>query len=392
MTKIDESREAECRAAFEQWQASNGSSPTMAANGRYVWDDANDNWRVWQACWSARDGHGDVVGALNDLIYDGYSVYSALSDKARQRTSADNVSDVLDALSALTKNNPINQCDGCRVGLPVENGIHRGESYGAIACTAHRYQPSDDSRQVVREYCCCGECTQYEKFVDVVPMADYQKLLKGSDDSRRGDAVAGHACRESDRAMVATPAGQELIGKAVQHLKSEAAHKFFGAGEIDCPKEIKASNGELHTLRCRICGLDNPKSTVCYGDSSNANTSAAEKSEPLAWLIDMAKGGKVVVFAEPHSDDLTPSATVTPLYAAPRGADASPKITADEMAAFNRFCDTCEDCDAGGYDVPKSKMQRLARIGLVRWCGGSRYETTEFGDSIRDAAISGQGG
>lgn len=75
-----------------------------------------------------------------------------------------------------------------------------------------------------------------------------------------------------------------------------------------------------------------------------------------------------------------------------RRGDADPNITADELAAFNRFCDTCEDCDAGGYDVPKSKMQRLARIGLVRWCGGSRYETTEFGDSIRSAKISGQGG
>lgn len=31
-------------------------------------------------------------------------------------------------------------------------------------------------------------------------------------------------------------------------------HKFWGAGEPDCPKDIKSSNGELHTLRCKICG------------------------------------------------------------------------------------------------------------------------------------------
>lgn len=31
-------------------------------------------------------------------------------------------------------------------------------------------------------------------------------------------------------------------------------HKFWGAGEADCPAEIKASNGELHTLRCKVCG------------------------------------------------------------------------------------------------------------------------------------------
>lgn len=35
----------------------------------------------------------------------------------------------------------INQCDGCRRGLPVnERGIHRGEGYDLIACTAHLYQ------------------------------------------------------------------------------------------------------------------------------------------------------------------------------------------------------------------------------------------------------------
>lgn len=31
-------------------------------------------------------------------------------------------------------------------------------------------------------------------------------------------------------------------------------HKFWGAGEPDCPPDIKASNGELHTMRCKVCG------------------------------------------------------------------------------------------------------------------------------------------
>lgn len=33
----------------------------------------------------------------------------------------------------------INQCDGCRRGLPLRGGIHRGEGYDLIACTADRY-------------------------------------------------------------------------------------------------------------------------------------------------------------------------------------------------------------------------------------------------------------
>ena len=37
------------------------------------------------------------------------------------------------------------------------------------------------------------------------------------------------------------------------------SHKFWGAGEADCPKDIKSSNGELHTLRCKVCGADNTR-------------------------------------------------------------------------------------------------------------------------------------
>lgn len=42
-------------------------------------------------------------------------------------------------------------------------------------------------------------------------------------------------------------------------------HIFWGAGEPDCPREIKAPNGELHTLRCKVCGIDGPKS-FCLGE------------------------------------------------------------------------------------------------------------------------------
>lgn len=29
-------------------------------------------------------------------------------------------------------------------------------------------------------------------------------------------------------------------------------HDYYGAGEPDCPREIKGANGELHTLQCRF--------------------------------------------------------------------------------------------------------------------------------------------
>lgn len=31
-------------------------------------------------------------------------------------------------------------------------------------------------------------------------------------------------------------------------------HQFWGAGQPDCPPELKAPNGELHTMRCKVCG------------------------------------------------------------------------------------------------------------------------------------------
>ena len=48
-------------------------------------------------------------------------------------------------------------------------------------------------------------------------------------------------------------------------------HQFWGAGEADCPREIKAGNGELHTRRCKVCGIDNPRDDRCTQASSGVN-------------------------------------------------------------------------------------------------------------------------
>jgi hypothetical protein len=41
-------------------------------------------------------------------------------------------------------------------------------------------------------------------------------------------------------------------------------HDWWGAGDPECPKDIKAGNGELHTMRCKRCGLDNPRDKACH--------------------------------------------------------------------------------------------------------------------------------
>ena len=39
-------------------------------------------------------------------------------------------------------------------------------------------------------------------------------------------------------------------------------HQFWRPDEDGCPSDIKASNGELHTIRCKVCGGDG-RGEVC---------------------------------------------------------------------------------------------------------------------------------
>lgn len=56
---------------------------------------------------------------------------------------------------------------------------------------------------------------------------------------------------------------QARVNELEALLASPPKHKFWGPGEPDCPRDIKAPNGELHTLRCKACGLDNPRDDIC---------------------------------------------------------------------------------------------------------------------------------
>jgi hypothetical protein len=59
---------------------------------------------------------------------------------------------------------------------------------------------------------------------------------------------------------------KDIIMREIQaRLENPPKHDWWGAGEVDCPKEIKCGNGELHTMRCKICGKDNPRSSICLG-------------------------------------------------------------------------------------------------------------------------------
>ncbi len=53
------------------------------------------------------------------------------------------------------------------------------------------------------------------------------------------------------------------------------------------------------------------------------------------------------------------------------------QMTERQECDLMRFYDTCEDSQP--YDVPKDRMKSLARLGLVRSLGFSRYEFTDIG-------------
>jgi len=59
----------------------------------------------------------------------------------------------------------------------------------------------------------------------------------------------------------------------------------------------------------------------------------------------------------------------------------SVSLTDEQVKDLLRFHETTED--GQDYDVSKDGMKALARIGAVRWCGGSRYDFTDVGIKLR---------
>lgn len=55
----------------------------------------------------------------------------------------------------------------------------------------------------------------------------------------------------------------EIIEREIELSQNSSKHIYWGVGEEECPIDIKAANGELHTLKCKLCGLENPKDNRC---------------------------------------------------------------------------------------------------------------------------------
>jgi hypothetical protein len=69
-------------------------------------------------------------------------------------------------------------------------------------------------------------------------------------------------------------------------------HNYWGVGEVDCPRDIKAGNGELHSLRCKVCGETNPPDEFCWNAAPPPQASPqAPSQEPVAYRYIIEDGG-----------------------------------------------------------------------------------------------------
>jgi len=75
------------------------------------------------------------------------------------------------------------------------------------------------------------------------------------------DQAADHIAR-LERQIKALREENAQLQDAIDYPR-KYTHRYWRAGEPDCPADIKAGNGELHTLRCKLCGSDNSMAQVC---------------------------------------------------------------------------------------------------------------------------------
>jgi hypothetical protein len=77
-------------------------------------------------------------------------------------------------------------------------------------------------------------------------------------------------------------------------------HTFWGAGEPDCPKELKAPNGELCTMRCKACGDGWRKSSdVCLAAHTLVPLEPASQ-EPQDYAPPLDDEGRLMTGTDHH--------------------------------------------------------------------------------------------
>jgi hypothetical protein len=88
-----------------------------------------------------------------------------------------------------------------------------------------------------------------------VLVADAGVEWAGAEDENRRLCAENEVLRDSNAAKAdRIDRLGETVERLIAAIKSPQRHKWWGAGEPGCPADLKAPNGELHTLRCKLCG------------------------------------------------------------------------------------------------------------------------------------------
>ena len=74
------------------------------------------------------------------------------------------------------------------------------------------------------------------------------------------DEIASNIIDGLERRLDAVTAERDSLLAA---LTNPPKHVWWGAGEPDCPPDIVAGNGALHTLRCKVCGKGLSDGRIC---------------------------------------------------------------------------------------------------------------------------------
>lgn len=107
LEQVNMSEDKACREEFEEWHLRERKWPAIRSTepgytDRYVNVTVHGAWEGYQAAWNRLA----AKPAVPEVLFDGYAVLQAMSEKAKARTSPENVSDVLDAAVKLIRAAP----------------------------------------------------------------------------------------------------------------------------------------------------------------------------------------------------------------------------------------------------------------------------------------------
>jgi hypothetical protein len=78
---------------------------------------------------------------------------------------------------------------------------------------------------------------------------------------------------------------KERVAELEAFIVNPPKHKFWMPGEPDCPRELKAGNGELHTLRCKVCGDEGGLNDICRA-ATPTNTVLGDISDMMSEFVE----------------------------------------------------------------------------------------------------------